>query len=614
MRKLAYSVAILATAGTLCAQEAGTVSSQTTTVSVKATVTDKAAPLSEAAAATEDGGAAIIAIAEEKAAKVAALPDEPGESALNKVNTDLETMGIASGYDPDKKAIVQVASADIEIADPAKDPQFMLKREQIGNFALLQAKADIIRAIYTEFSAMDRALTSFDEEIDDNREKFLAAKEAVEAKRAELAEAMAQYDAADAKTVNEVTLNDRFGSFLDAVIKKIDNSYSPEAIAASKKVDAETAKAQAEMLKDRAKGLYAEYKALEAEAAKLPKVPVLETESTASMLSKMPLLGATVLTQAESWDPDDRQYRVAVAVVWSPKLQSHAAKIGTGDFTATGKPGRFTKLDWVKAQDWRSMIGTRRFTDKTGHNYFIGIGAADLGTGVQANAKRMLAESLARKNVAMSLIGDLATQREMKQNLKVYADQSIATKQKIVDAISAKVDLHLKGCMSLAKKEVRHPITGKKIYVAAYYIDPSMAKESADTMKKMFADAGLVAQHTSRQRGVVEGVTNAYKAAKADPTARAAGVAEGTAAVNVAIAAEKRAAAEKTAKAKAQAQAAKLAKIRAEQAAKVKAEQARQTAREAANKAAAEKRAAEEAASAVSTGGTHSGGTIDTDF
>ncbi len=79
MRRLAYSVAILATAGTLCAQEAGTISSQTTTtVSVKATVTDKA-PLSEAAAATEDGGAAIIAIAEEKAAEVAALPDEPGE-------------------------------------------------------------------------------------------------------------------------------------------------------------------------------------------------------------------------------------------------------------------------------------------------------------------------------------------------------------------------------------------------------------------------------------------------------------------------------------------------------------------------------------------------------
>ena len=606
MKKLMFTVALVATAGALCAQEAGAApATQSTTVAVAAVASDNT--LTVAAAASDDGGAAIIAQAEEKAAEIAALPDEPGESALNKVNADLEKMGIASGYDADKKAIIQVASADMEIPDPAKDKAFMVKREQIGNYALLQAKAEVIRAIYTEFSAMDRALTKFDEETDDNAEKFRAAKEAVEEKRAELAEAIAQYNAADARTVSEVTLNDRFNSFLDAVIKKIDSSYDPNAIAAAKKVDAEAAKAEAAVLKQKALALQAEYKVLEEAAAKLPKEPALETETTASMLSKMPLLGATVLTQAESWDPGTKQYSVAVAIVWSPKLQACAAKIGTGDFTAAGKPGKFTKLDWVKAQDWSSMIGTRRFTDNKGNNYFVGIGAVDPGYGVQANAKRMIAETLARKNVAMALIGDIVAQREMKQNLKVFADQTTATKQKIVDTISSKVDLHLKGCMSLAKKEVKHPITGKRIYVSAYYIDPAMAKEAGDTMKKMFADAGLVAQHTNKQRGVVEGATRAYEGAKNDPSARAAGAAEGAAAVNAKIQAEKRAAAEKAARAEAE----RNAKIRA---ANLKAAQAQAAAREAANKAAAENRAAAEKASSVSKGGTHSGGTIDTDF
>lgn len=606
MKKLMFTAAIVATAGVLCAQEAGTApAAANTTVAVAAVASDNT--LAVAAAASDDGGAAIIAQAEEKAAEVAALPDEPGESALNKVNTDLETMGLASGYDADKKAIIQVASADMEIADPAKDNAFMVKREQIGNFALLQAKAEVIRALYTEFSAMDRALTKFDEETDDNAEKFRAAKEAVEAKRAELAEAIAQYNAADARTVSEVTLNDRFNSFLDAVIKKIDNSYDPTAIAAAKKVDAEAAKAEAAVLKEKALALQAEYKALEEAAAKLPTEPALETETTASMLSKMPLLGATVLTQAESWDPGTKQYSVAVAIVWSPKLQACAAKIGTGDFTAAGKPGKFTKLDWVKAQDWSSMIGTRRFTDNKGNNYFVGIGAVDPGFGVQANAKRMIAETLARKNVAMALIGDIVAQREMKQNLKVYADQSTATKQKIVDSIASKVDLHLKGCMSLAKKEVKHPITGKRIYVSAYYIDPALAKDAGDTMKKMFADAGFVAQHTNKQRGVVEGATRAYEGAKNDSSAHAAGVAEGAAAVNAKIQAEKRAAAEKAAREEAE----RNAKIQAD---KLKAAKSQAAAREAANKAAAESRAAAEEASAVSTGGTHSGGTIDTDF
>lgn len=617
MKKLMFTAALAAASGALCAQEMGAApaaeKTTTTTVAVAAVATEEST-LASAAAAADDGGAAIVAIAEEKAAEIAALPDEPEESALNKVNTDLETMGIAPGYIADKKAVVAVAATSIEITDPAKDKQFMLKREQIGNYAVLQAKAEVIRSIYSDFSAMDRALTSFDEETDDNREKFQEAKAALESKRAELVEAMAQYNAADAKTVGEVTLNDRFGAFLDAVIKKIDKSYDPASIAASKKIDAKAAKVESAALKEKAKAVYAEYKALEDAAAKLPKDPALETESTMTLLSKMPLLGATVLTQAESWDPGNKQYSVAVAIVWSPKLQACAAKIGTGDFTATGKPGKYTKLEWVKAQDWSSMIGTRRFTDNKGNNYFVGIGAVDPGLGVQANAKRMLAETLARKNVAMALIGDLATYREVKQNLTVYADQSTATKQKVVDQISSKVDLHLKGCMSIAKKEVRHPITGRKIYVSAYYIDPAFAKEAGDIMKKAFADAGLVAQHTNKQRGVVEGAQRAYEGVKTDPSARQAGIAEGSAAVNTKIEAEKRAAAEQAAKA----QAARLAKARAAQAAKVKAAQAEaaaaQKARAEANRAAAEKRAADEAARAVSTGGTHSGGTIDTDF
>ena len=602
MNKVMITAGVIAATCAICAQEAGTVSATQTTVAVTATATVAGtASLDKAAAASDDGGAAIVAQAEAKAAEVAAIPEDPGESALNKINADLEVMGISPSYDAAKKAIVQIGVAEMEIADPAKDPTFMLKREQIGNYAILQAKAEIIRAIYTEFSAMDRALTKFDVETDDNSAKFRAAKEAVEAKRAELVDAIAKYNDADARTVSDVTLNDRFGIFIDAVIKKIDESYDPATIAASRKIDAAAAKAEAEMLKEKAKGLMAEYKVLEEAAAKLPKEPALETESTATMLSKMPLLGATVLTQAESWDPGTKQYCVAVAVVWSAKLQSCALKIGTGDFSAAGKPGKFSKPEWVKAQDWRSMIGTRRFTDNNGNNYFVGMGAVEPGYGVQANAKRMLAESLARKNVAIALIGDLATYREVKQNLKVYADQSTATKQKLVDEISAKVDLHLKGCMSLAKKEVKHPITGKKIYVCAYYIDPAMAKEASETMKSMFADAGLVAQHSNKQRGVVEGAARAYEVSKSRSSDHASGVAEGAAAVNAKIAEEKRAAAEKAAREK-------YEEVRKHAA------KAEVKARDDANVKAAEKRAADEAKSAVSKGGTHSGGTIDTDF
>ena len=448
-----------------------------------ATKVPAGAALEVAAAATEDGGAAIIAQAEANAGAVAALPKNPRESALNKVNEELDVMGLSSGYDAKKKAIIQIAAADMEIADPANDSEFMKKREQIGNYAILQAKADVIRAIYTDFSAMDRALLEFDEENDEMAAKFQAVKEAVENKRAELAAAIAEYNKDSASAINNVSLNDRFGSFVAAVVQEIDKAYTPESIAAAKKIDIAAAKKESKELKDKALALLAEYKNLEAAAAKLPKKPVLSTETTASMLSKMPLLGATVLTQAESWDPETKQYSVAVAIVWSFKLQSNVAKIGVGDFSHVGKPGKYSKKAWVKAQDLSSMIGTRRFVDNEGQNYFVGIGAAELRNGVHANEDRKAAESLASKNVVMALIGDLVACREMKQSLKVYADQSTATKQKLADLIASKCDIQLPGCADLAKKEVKHPITGKRIYVAVYYIDPQLAKEAKNSTR-----------------------------------------------------------------------------------------------------------------------------------
>ena len=588
MKKLMIMLAATATTAALCAQEAGTSAPAATPAPAAAEQAPApaaaATTLVVAAQAADDGGSQIIAIAEEKSATIAALPNEPSVSALEKVSTDLAELGFTEGYDEGKKAIIQTAQANIEIADPAKDPAFMTKREQIGNFALLQAKAEVIRAINSQFSAMDRALTQFDESVESGREAFNAARDAVNAKKEELVQAMAQLNAQDAQVVSEVTLNDRFGAFIDAVIKKVDESYDAKAIAAAKNIDAAAAKAQTDALKAKVAELATEYKKLEAEAAKLPAEPSLETETTASLLSKMPLLGASVLTQAESWDPETKQYCVAVAIVWSPKLQERAFKMGIGDFSALSKPGKFTKLEWVKAQDWSSMIGTRQFTDNKGHKYFVGIGAVDPGLGVQANAKRMIAETLARKNVAMSLIGDLEANREMKQNLKVFADNSTVTQQKIVDAISSKVDLQLKGCLSLAKKEVKHPITGKKIYVCAYYIDPSLAKEANQALKDAFAKAGLVARATTRERGFVAGAQATYEAMKNNAADRQAGVAAGAAAVRSAAAESQ-----------------KKATVTVKKT---------QTTTVTTQKAAVQK----EEDSAKSTGGTFSGGTIDTDF
>ena len=511
MNKFMFTLAVAASvsAGMVQAQEMGTA----TTATVQATVTVQEGSIAaEAEKATEDGGQAIIDQATAKGEALAQeAPSEDFVSADDQVTADLEKIGLSVGYDTDKKAIIQMGSASIKVEDPANDAGFMIAREQLSNIAYLNAKAEVIKAINAEFSAMDRVALNMDESFDENAEKVAQAKDSVEKKRAELCEVLAKYNEADAKAVGEITLNDRFGAFIDGVIKKIDKSYDPQALAAAKKVDAATAKADAEALMARAKELYAEYQTLKAAADKLPKDPAMESASSAKIMSKMPLLGSSIITQAESWDKTEKVYTVAMAIVWSPKLQMNAAKMGTGDFSATGKPGKFSKSAWVKAQDWRSMVGGRRFTDDKGRNLFVGISAVDLsGPVVKQNARKKIADTMAIKNVAMSLLSDLETYREASQNLKVYADDSKAAAQKLTENTSAKVDINLKGCMQLSGKTVKHPVTGRKIYVSAYYIDPSMAAAAGETLKKLYADAIRVKKYTKLQRDTQQVMQNTY--------------------------------------------------------------------------------------------------------
>jgi hypothetical protein len=82
----------------------------------------------------------------------------------------------------------------------------------------------------------------------------------------------------------------------------------------------------------------------------------------------MPLLGSSVLTQAESWDKEEKIYSISLAVVWSPKLQENAVALATGEAVPSSSKGKFSPQEWLAQQDLTTMIGPRRFTDNEGNN------------------------------------------------------------------------------------------------------------------------------------------------------------------------------------------------------------------------------------------------------
>ena len=127
-------------------------------------------------------------------------------------------------------------------------------------------------------------------------------------------EKFAQFNEAEANALEGVTIGDRFGAILEGIAKRLDSAFSSEKILAEKRALRDEIAAQVELLTS-------QYVELKKQADAMPKVPDNEIESAAQAFAKMPLLGSTVLTQAESWDATEKIYSVSMAVVWSPNFR-----------------------------------------------------------------------------------------------------------------------------------------------------------------------------------------------------------------------------------------------------------------------------------------------------
>ena len=506
--KFALAALVAAGVGIAVAQEAGE--------SANAAATTVVAQVEEAGESDEGPEIVVEALeAEVKIAKEeASQPQQESKfvSAEQQVQETIEKkMNLEFGYLSERKSIIAQGTSYATVRDPANDDTFMALRTAKATEAYLMAKIAIIQAISTDFSAFDRAATvaKYGES---NVEKVFAKKQAAfEAKRAEFEKKMAQLDAAEAEALEGVTLNDRFGAILDGIAKKLNDGYDPEKISADKKATYEALKAECEVLK-------AEFEALQEDAENVPALPKNEVESGVTLLAKMPLVGASVLTQSESWDESTKQYSVSMAIVWSPKLQESAVKIAAGNYEAGKDLGVLTRKEWIDMQDLAAMVGPRRFVDKNGHPYFVGVAAADLTCqNSDIKGRKMMADNEARKSVAFSLAGDLKAYEEYKMNLKEYQSKSDDLRsivQDLVSHMSQKVDLRLKGCLSMRNRTLTHPISGRKTYVTVFYVDPMLAKDAAEILKSNYAAAKVITESVHDQRGIQSGMEKRLKAAR----------------------------------------------------------------------------------------------------
>ena len=474
-----------------------------------------------------DAGLETMVKAQEEQPSAVPAPDPKTEgfkSARDVVQGILDEDGIET--DGEKSLIAVVGAVQTKLTDPSSRDDFSTIRDMMYLRAYLNAKANIIKAIDLKFEAFDRASLTTQRPASPEEAAWAAKKAELETKREKLAKQLAILDAKEAAALEGVTVKDQFGKLLDGLIKKVDASYDAGEIAAEKKADYEAFKAQCNALE-------AEFNALREEAEKLPKFPKNETESDIKMLAKMPLVGASIYCQSESWDPSSGAYQVALGCIWSPKLQEQAEKtMTTGSFDA-GTKGDQTAKEWFKAQDLSAMIGARRIVDDRGRILYIGVGTAvEPDDPSDIEAAEAFAETEAIHSIAMSLLGDMETYREVHQNYREYEGGTSAATRNLAQTTTQKIKANLSGCNSLGTKTVRNTISGKRMIVNVMFLDPGLAKNAAELMKQSYAAAAAIDRANKYKAGLHAGMEQSYENAKKDPTAFNQGKAAGKKAVD----------------------------------------------------------------------------------
>lgn len=478
------------------------------------------------AAVAADNGEEIVAKA--RATDLTVVEGDEFVSAKEQVERNLEKLGLSQEYNPEKKSMIKIGVAYKQIKDPANDKKFSALRTLKYMEAYLNAKAEIIRAIEQDMSAMDRAET-FGEFIDGE-----SARDVFAAKQGKFAEKVAAFvariPAENEKVVKalSVPVDSSFGAALDDALAVIDEAQAAATPDVKKVANAvsqdmkdagvsgsETVKAVGEeadkqipkvdvtgnALKRELQALKTEFDALAAEDKKLSETPSAVQESVTKTMARMPILGATVLIQTESWNKETGEYQVAVACVWSAALEENAKQLAMGDFTPVAKKGPCSVRDWVKKQDLSRMLGSRQFIDDKGRRIIIGIGAREEPKSVsQKKAVERQVAMEASRNVAFAMMGDVQAATEAKSMSKEMGDES-TTAESIADKLSQKLDSNFKGLGKLMDKEVKSPITGKRMMVSVYYLDPSLAKDSAGILKKAYENMMLVTRATQRAHG-----------------------------------------------------------------------------------------------------------------
>jgi len=417
---------------------------------------------------------AVAQLTEQPFVQEAAIEEEY-LSAEEQIQEYLDQKSWSEGWDSEKKRMFVVYSESFDSESPAYDDSFITKRSVYATLATMGAKAKIIEFMRTQMSAFDQLTAPGTDVHAALNKKYEDAIKKIDSQSRVLDKLLREVNAAEADKLAGVTWGDRVNAYADALIKELDETYSAANIE-EKKI------AKYEKAKKRYEEALQSMREVEDKAAAIKGSITLESTSMVETLAKAPLLGASVLIQAESWNEDEEKYEVASLIVWSPKLEKAAKAILTGEPVTLKPKNALSVSKWLKTQEAATLIGPRQYVDGSGERWFIGAYSMPIeGSSSLVRKNKGIADLMARKEAVMALYSDLETQKQAeiamqtksadlsgKDHTEVATSFAETTRQSVENR-------QVNGLSKIFSKKVTHPISGQKIYVIAYGISASAA-------------------------------------------------------------------------------------------------------------------------------------------
>lgn len=253
------------------------------------------------------------------------------------------------------------------------------------------------------------------------------------------------------------------------------------------------------------------------------KIQQMKQMSSVEIMAEMPIFGATCVRQSESWNRG--KYQVAIALVWSPALESSARAIITGNkVVCKPKENGKSMEDWLESVNPAFMSGPLQFVDADGTRWFLGISARAYDENLDAvtmKTNRRNADLSAKQMMTFSLWGDVKAKEIMKQKLETYKSNGKTTTE-VAEMLESEVSqvvegLVLRGMQPLFTEEVDHPVTGGRIYVSIYGINQNAAEDMLKVEAVNFATRAELERAKTVERGRAAANKAHVENAKNDP-------------------------------------------------------------------------------------------------